>query len=101
MAFDHLERSLTRGNLWLYILAELQRGEMSPGEIREAVEKKHRFSPAGITFYTVLYRLRREGLVRRASEEFRSKYSITTKGKGELAMALEFMEKTRSLLSTG
>jgi DNA-binding PadR family transcriptional regulator len=92
---------LTRGNLWLYVLAELEGRDCSPGEIRESVQRKHGFTPAGITFYSVLYRLRREGLVRRSSETFRSKYSITPKGKGELARALDYMDKVSEDLAKG
>lgn len=95
MALDHLRTSLTRGNLWLYVLAELEKGDASPGEIRQSVEGRHGFAPATITFYSVIYRLRREGLVRRSSEEFRSNYSITPKGKAELARALEYIGSVR------
>ena len=91
MAFEHLRSSLTRGNLWLYVLAELEKSDASPAEIRKSVEGRHGFAPAAITFYSVIYRLRREGLVKRSSEEFRSTYSITPKGKVELAKALEYI----------
>ena len=101
MAFDHLHSSLTRGNLWLYVLAELETQDASPGELRQGVQSKHGFAPATITFYSVLYRLRREGLVRRSSEEFRSKYSITPKGRNELSKALQYLESVRKSLSTG
>jgi DNA-binding PadR family transcriptional regulator len=100
LAFEHLRGSLTKGNLWLYVLSELEQGDASPGEIRQKVEGKHGFVPAPITFYAVIYRLAREGLVRRSSDEFRSKYSITTKGKGELARAIEYLESVREGLAT-
>ena len=82
------------------MLAELERQDASPGEIRRSVESKHGFAPAAITFYSVIYRLRREGLVKRSSEEFRSSYSITAKGKAELAEALEYLGEVRSGLAT-
>jgi PadR family transcriptional regulator len=100
LAFEHLQSSLTRGNLWLYVLAELERQDASPGEIRKSVESRHGFAPAAITFYSVIYRLRREGLVKRSSEEFRSKYSITSKGRAELAKALQYLEDVKSGLTT-
>ena len=96
MAFEHLQSSLTRGNLWLYVLAELERGDASPGEIRRIVQGKHGFAPAAITFYSVIYRLRREGLVRRSTDEFRSSYSITPKGRAELAKAVDYIGSVKN-----
>jgi DNA-binding PadR family transcriptional regulator len=58
---------------------------MSPTDIKDKVYSKYRFAPATITFYTVLYRLRREGLVRKVGDSFRSEYEITPKGKEEFA----------------
>jgi DNA-binding PadR family transcriptional regulator len=100
LAFEHLHSSLTKGNLWLYVLAELEGRDASPGEIRKSVEHKHGFAPATITFYSVIYRLRREGLVKRSSDEFRSDYSITPKGRAELAKALEYIGSVREGLGS-
>ncbi|QQG49046.1 MAG: PadR family transcriptional regulator [archaeon] len=94
MALEHLRSSLTKGNLWLYILAELKRRDQTPGELRAAVERGHSFSPAPITFYSVIYKLRREGLVRKTSQAFRSPYSITPKGRQELAKAIQVLSDT-------
>ena len=98
MAFDHFRSSLTRGNLWLYVLSELELGDATPGELRTRVEKKHGFAPAAITFYSVIYRLRREGLVKRSSESFRSAYSATSEGKAELARALSYIDEVKAKL---
>jgi DNA-binding PadR family transcriptional regulator len=67
----------------LYILKLLEGGPMSPTDIKVQVFAKYRFAPATITFYTVLYRLRREGLVKRVGASFRSEYEMTPKGKEE------------------
>lgn len=101
MAYDHLRSSLTRGNLWLYVLSELEAGEGTPSDLRSRVAKKHGFAPAGITFYTVIYRLRRQGLVRRSSDSFRSAYAITPRGKEELSKALDYLEEVRGGLVRG
>ncbi len=93
MAFEHLRGSLTRGNLWLYLLRALEAGPATPVELKSIVEQRHGFTPATITFYSVIYKLRREGLVRRSTEEFRSAYEITDKGRAELARARELLEK--------
>lgn len=93
MAYDRLRDTLTKGNLWLYILTALEGGAAAPAELKAAVKGRHSFAPATITFYSVLYRLSREGLVRKSSDAFRSTYEITPKGRTELA-------KGRALLSS-
>jgi len=93
MALERLRTTLTKGNLWLYVLALLTASPARPGDIKEGVKSRYGFSPATITFYSVLYRLRREGLVKKSSEDFRAKYEITERGRTELAKGREFMEK--------
>ena len=95
MAYEHLRSSLTKGNLWLYVLAVLKRGEAAPVEIRKRVQKDHGFSPAAITFHSVLYKMRMEGLVRKSTDSFRSKYEITQKGIDALVEARTLLEGIR------
>ncbi|MGD0145350.1 MAG: PadR family transcriptional regulator [Nitrososphaerales archaeon] len=95
MALDHLRTSLTKGNLWLYILSELQLGDATPSEIRSRVLAKRGFAPAAITFYSVIYRLRQEGLVKRSSDSFRSAYAITAKGKDQLLSAKFYLDEVQ------
>jgi len=91
-ALEHLRSALTKGNLWLYVLSVLAESPANPTEIKHDVKAKYGFSPATITFYTVLYRLRREGLVKKSSDDFRAKYQITAKGKEELFRGRNFIE---------
>ena len=91
---------MTKGNLWIYILKELEDQPATPAELKRIVEEKHGFSPAVITFYSVIYKLNREGLVRRSSSTFRSTYEITPKGKEELARAMELLKGLGSALSS-
>jgi DNA-binding PadR family transcriptional regulator len=100
LAFVHLRDSLTKGNLWIYILKELKTHPRTPADLKRIVEEKHGFSPAVITFYTVIYKLRREGLVRRSSSTFRSTYEITTKGTQELTQALDFLKRLELVLES-
>lgn len=95
MALDHLKTSLTKGNLWLYILSELQLSGATPGELRSHVLSKRGFAPAAITFYSVIYRLKREGLVERSSDSFRSAYVITPKGRDELLRAMSYLREVQ------
>lgn len=99
MAYEHLRVSLTKRNLWLYVLAELETGDGTPSELRAKVSSRYGFSPAAITFYTVIYRLKREGLVQRSSDRFRSAYTITAGGRAELSKALDFLSEVRGKLS--
>jgi len=99
MAYEHLKQSLTRGNLWIYILSTLEAGPATPGEIKKRVQSRYGFSPATITFYSVLYKLRREGLVARSTNEFRSAYQSTPGGRQEFAKARDLLEKVRKGLS--
>ena len=101
MAVEHLKQSLTRGNLWIYILSTLEAGPASPGEISRKVQARYGFSPAKITFYSVLYKLRREGLVERTSDEFRAAYKVTPGGRSELARAREILDEVRKSVSRG
>ena len=95
MAFEHLRSALTRGNLWIYILSELRTGDATPKGLRSQVKTAHGFSPAAITFYSVLYKLRREGLVVKSSDAFRSSYGITPKGREELRRAIALLKGTQ------
>jgi len=98
LALEHLRTSLTKGNLWLYILSELQLNDATPGELRSRVLDKRGFAPAAITFYSVIYRLRREGLVKRSSDSFRSAYAITPKGRDEFLRALFLLDEIHESL---
>jgi PadR family transcriptional regulator len=91
VALSHLRASLTKENLWLYILSVLASCPASPAQIKRKVAAAYGFAPASITFYTVVYRLRKEGLVRRTSEEYRSMYELTDTG-------AEALQAARSLL---
>jgi PadR family transcriptional regulator len=91
MAYRHLEDSLTKGNLWMYVLSALSEGPASPSEVRRKVTAAYGFSPASITFYSVVYRLRKQGLVRKVTDDFRAKYVVTGEGRRELELALKLL----------
>jgi hypothetical protein len=58
----------------LYIVKPLEDTPSALVEMKAAAKRTHSFAPATITFYSVLYKLHGEGLVRRSSESFRSSY---------------------------
>ena len=74
------------------MLSVLAESPAHPGEIKRDVRIRYGFSPATITFYTVLYRLRREGLVKRSSDDFRARYEITGRGKDELSRGRDLIQ---------
>ena len=90
LPFDHLQKSNTKENLWIYILSLLKKGEIYGWEIRSLIEKNFNFRPGLITPYRVLYRLEADGFVKSELKERRRVYKITKKGEEELKKAKNF-----------
>lgn len=81
--------SITKDNLWIYILSLLMKKEMYPYEIRREITKAFGFNPGLVTAYVVLYKLEKDGYVKsgekmKISGPERKYYKITPKGKDEL-----------------
>jgi len=81
--------SITKDNLWIYILSLLMKKEMYPYEIRREITKVFGFNPGVVTAYVVLYKLEKDGYVKSGEKmkiggPERKYYKITTKGKEEL-----------------
>ena len=91
--FEHLQKSNTKDNLWLYILFFLKKRKAYAWELQKLVEDNFNFKPGRITPYRVLYRLEQQGLVKSRVEEIKRIYQITKKGENELAHAREFYKK--------
>lgn len=94
---ERLEKSLTKDNLWLYILTLLKEGEMYPYEIRNAIKERFGFSPGNVTAYIVLKKLNSGGYVRivRKMHEGgpeRTYYRVTPKGLEELVKSASSFE---------
>ncbi|MBI2675125.1 MAG: PadR family transcriptional regulator [Candidatus Aenigmarchaeota archaeon] len=90
--FERFSRSLTRDNLWVYILTLLKEQDMYPYEIREKVRQKFGFLPGNVTAYMVLKKLEAGGYVRavrRVKDHGPEKtyYEITEKGGKEIKNA--------------
>jgi PadR family transcriptional regulator, regulatory protein PadR len=91
---ERFERSMTKDNLWIYILTLLKERDMYPYEIRGAIKERFSFSPGNVTAYIVLKKLSAGGYVKVLRKEQdkgpqRTHYSITDKGKKELVKASE------------
>ena len=88
-----LKRTLTKGNLWLYILSELKRRRVYAYGLSRDIERKFGWSHGLITGYVVLYKLESEGLISSEFEGRRKYYKITRKGAGELGKAKKYLSK--------
>lgn len=89
---EKLYDSITKDNLWIYILKILLKGDCHPYVIREKIEKNFGFRPGKMTSYIVLKRLEHDGYVKIVKREAingpeRIYYRITPKGKEEIKKA--------------
>jgi len=88
-AYVRLRSSVTRENLWLYILRMLLDRPMYAYEIGKELSNRFGFSTATVTVYVVLYKLQRENLIRIEETLFQGRpirkyYAVTDLGKEEL-----------------
>jgi len=96
----HLEKSNTTDNLWIYILALLEKQSLYGWEIPGLIEKKFGFRPGKITPYRVFYRLQLDGFVKSETIERRRTYEITAQGKKELKRGKEYYKDILAKLGT-
>jgi len=93
-----LRRTLTKENLWLYVLSILVRKRVHAYGMGEEMERAFRWKHGLITTYVVLYRLEAEGLISSEYEARRKYYRITRKGKTALADAKKLLRRLASSL---
>lgn len=96
--YERFEDSLTKDNLWIYILMLLRKKDFYPYEIREEVKKTFGFSPGNMTAYIVLKKLRAGGYVSKARSSSgkgpeRTYFKITAKGSKELGKAVKLYKE--------
>ncbi len=87
---QRLEKSNTKENLWIYILALLDKKPLYGWEIPDLIEQKFGFRPGKITPYRVFYRLQADRFVKSTMDNRRRIYEITEKGKKELDAGKKF-----------
>ncbi|MFA5105875.1 MAG: hypothetical protein WC506_02850 [Candidatus Micrarchaeia archaeon] len=86
-AFKRLERLMTTGNLWLYIVSICSRKGAHAYALPELVEKRFGFKPSRLMCYIVLYRLKAEGMIDSQSQGRRVYYRASKYGMAQLARA--------------
>jgi len=101
MAYERLVKKLTKENLWLYILKLLKERPMYGKEIVREIQKRFDFSPAMITVYVVLYKMEKEGLIRKSrsiKSEGKIYYELTKKGEELFEKGRTFIKRTYEVL---
>ncbi len=86
-----LRDSLTKDNIWLYILSILKDDEMHAYGIHKEMKKRFGWAPTLVAMYVVLYRLESSGYVVSKHEGRRKIYILTDKGINELSSASEYI----------
>jgi DNA-binding PadR family transcriptional regulator len=100
---ERFEKSITKDNLWLYILILLQKKELYAYEIKKAIKTEFGFSPGNMTAYVVFKKLQSGDYVKVIKKDQgkgpeRTFYKITEKGLAELSKAKELHKKLGNFL---
>lgn len=90
---SRLKRKVGIENLWLYILAELARGDSYPYELAKAVERDFGVKPGKVLPYVVLGKLESEGFVESYASGRRRYYRITERGRRLLAEGVGYLRE--------
>ena len=89
---NRLESSLTKSNLWLYVLSVLKRKDVYAYVMRDRIKEEFGWRPGLIISYMVLYKLENEGLISSKFKGRRKYYSISGKGRGALKNGKKFLK---------
>jgi len=93
-----LEHSLTKGNLWLYVLSTLSRKRVHAYGLGAEMEGRFGWRHGLVTTYLVLYKLESEGLIKSNFYGRRKYYALAPKGKAALAEAKKYLGELSSRL---
>ncbi|MGB9785324.1 MAG: PadR family transcriptional regulator [Fervidicoccaceae archaeon] len=100
-AFERLRKKLEGEVLWIYVSnLLLEENGLSVVELKKRLKEKFLISTKTVYLYTVLYRMEREGLIRRETREGKeSVYFLENKGKEVYMRGLEYLRSKLELLS--
>ena len=82
-----LEKAVSFGNLWIYILSLCGKKAVYAYCLRELIMERFGFCPSRLMGYLVLYKLEAEGLISSKFVKRRKYYEATKKGKKALSWA--------------
>ena len=101
-ALDRLVKKITKENLWIYILRLLQDKPHYGYEIRKNIKERFGFSPATVSGYVILYKMKNDHLIEEVKVEDeeakesgkpnRTYYAITELGKQSMRNAKEYLQ---------
>ncbi len=98
-ALERLRRTTTIGNLWMYVIKVLlESGPLKAYDIRRRLIEVYGLKPATVTVYSVIYRMAREGLLRKTNEP-ETRYEVTSRGVECLRKAVELLKELVEKLS--
>jgi DNA-binding PadR family transcriptional regulator len=103
MPLDRLKRKMTKEVMWLYVLTLLKERPRYAYELKKEIEDRFNWSPATITSYVVLYRLKSGEYVKtqwgnEQANPRRKYYSITKKGEHLLKDGETFLREMINIL---
>ena len=88
---SRLKRKMTVENLWVYVLAALSEGPTYAYDVKKRIVRDFGFKPSTITLYSVIYRLKKEGLIKQVNNGIKL-YEVTDDGYEALNQAINFIE---------
>jgi DNA-binding PadR family transcriptional regulator len=98
-ALARLRKKLTVENLWLYIIKILRENKpLKAYDIKVHLREKFGINAPAVTVYTVLYRMRRDGLVEVKREGDNVLYTPTDRGLEAFKQGLVFIEEVLAKL---
>ncbi|MEM0021777.1 MAG: hypothetical protein QW039_03950 [Fervidicoccaceae archaeon] len=100
-AFERLRKKLEGEVLWIYVSNLLMNGRgLSVVELKRELNEKFLISVRTVYLYTVLYRMEREGLLRReARKSGESIYFLTERGREVYEKGIEYLKNKLQLLT--
>jgi DNA-binding PadR family transcriptional regulator len=90
---ERLKRKTGVENLWLYVLAELARGEDYPYSLIKRIREDFGVKAGKVIFYVVTQKLEEEGLIRSHYIERRKYFAITEQGREVLRQGISYLKE--------
>jgi len=91
-AYRRLVKTLTSGNIWLYVLKLLSENPMYGYEIIHSIKNRFKINVNTVTVYVVLYKLASEKIIESVERNGKKYYEITARGRSELKNGIDFLE---------
>ncbi len=100
MAYERLEKSLTKSNIWLYVCKVLMEGPKYAYQIVKEIKIYYGVKASTVTIYVVLSKMEREGLIKTVEGNMGPYryYELTEHGRKTFARGLKLIEEKLTLL---